>query len=98
MSAIELKNGYYISIDTMCYTLKQKYTGKNKSGEEKKAERTIGYYSSMEGAVRKYIELCQIDVLDGERVSIEEYVKTIEQVNEIAVQGLRDVLERFQVK
>lgn len=46
----------------------------------------------------RYIELCQMDVLDGERVALEEYVKTIEQVNKIAVQGLENVLGRFEVK
>ena len=40
----------------------------------------------------------QMDVLDGERLSLEEYVKTIDQVNKIALQGLENVLERFEVK
>ena len=34
MTTIELKSGYYIEIDPMNYTLKQRYTGTAKNGEE----------------------------------------------------------------
>lgn len=51
--------------------------------------------------LRRYIELCQMDVLDGERVTLEEYVKTIEQVNGIAVlsveRAVRGIEERTDV-
>lgn len=41
MTTIALKNGYYIEIDPLNYTLRQKYTGETKSGEEKEAFRTL---------------------------------------------------------
>lgn len=88
MTTIELSNGYFIDIDPLNYTLRQRYTGQTKSGEEKEAIRTHGYYGDISKALRRYIQLCQMDVLDGERVTLEEYVKTIEQVNKIAVQGV----------
>lgn len=34
MTTIELKSGYYIEIDPMNYTLKQRYTGTAKNGEK----------------------------------------------------------------
>lgn len=98
MTTVELKNGYFIDIDPLNYTLRKRYTGQTKSGEEKESIRTHGYYGKIEQAIMRYIELCQMDVLDGERVSLEEYVKTIEQVNKIAVSGLYDVLSGFEVK
>ena len=42
MTTINLKNGYYIEIDPLNYTLRQKYTGETKSGEKKDAFRTRG--------------------------------------------------------
>lgn len=98
MTTIELKNGYYIEIKKLTYTLRQRYTGKSKTGEPKESIRTHGHYNKIGQAIMRYIELCQTDVLDGERVTLEEYVKTIEQVNKIAVQGLESVMERFEVK
>lgn len=98
MTQVELKNGYYIEIKKLSYTLRQRYTGKSKTGEPKESIRTHGYFNKMELAIMRYIELMQMDVLDGERLSLEEYVKTIDQVNKIALQGLENVLERFEVK
>lgn len=98
MTQVELKSGYYIEIKKLTYTLRQRYTGKSKTGEPKESIRTHGNFNKIELAIMRYIELCQMDVLDGERLSLEEYVKTIDQVNKIAVQGLENVLGRFEVK
>ena len=98
MTTINLKNGYYIEIDPLNYTLRQKYTGETKSGEKKDAFRTLGHFGNMESAIRKYIELSQMDVLDGERLTLEEYVDSIQKINAIALQGLREELRRFPVK
>lgn len=98
MTTITLKNGYYIEIDPLNYTLRQKYTGETKSGEKKEAFRTLGHFGNIEIAIRKYIELSQMDVLDGERLKLEEYVESIQKINAIAIQGLQEELRRFPVK
>lgn len=98
MTTITLKNGYYIEIDPLNYTLRQKYTGETKSGENKEAFRTFGYFGDIESAIRKYIELSQMDVLDGERLTLEEYVDSIQKTNAIALQGIQEELRRFPVK
>ena len=98
MTTITLKNGYYIEIDPLNYTLRQKYTGETKSGEKKDAFRTLGHFGNMESAIRKYIELSQLDVLDGERLTLEEYVDSIQKINAIALQGIQEELRRFPVK
>ena len=98
MTTITLKNGYYIEIDPLNYTLRQKYTGETKSGEKKEAFRTLGHFGNVETAIRKYIELTRLDVLDGERLTLEEYVDSIRKINVIALQGIQEELRRFPVK
>ena len=98
MTTITLKNGYYIEIDPLNYTLRQKYTGETKSGEKKDAFRTLGHFGNMESAIRKYLELSQLDVLDGERLTLEEYVDSIQKINAIALQGIQEELRGFSVK
>ena len=98
MTTITLKNGYYIEIDPLNYTLRQKYTGETKSGQKKEAFRTLGHFGNIESVIRKYIELAQLDVLDGERMTLEEYVDSIQKINAIALQGIQKELRRFPVK
>lgn len=98
MTTITLKNGYYIEIDPLNYTLRQKYTGETKSGQKKDAFRTLGHFGNMESVIRKYLELSQLDVLDGERLTLEEYVDSIQKINAIALQGVQEELRRFPVK
>ena len=98
MTTITLKNGYYIEVDPLNYTLRQKYTGATKSGEKRDAFRTLGHFGNMESAIRKYIELTRLDVLDGERLTLEEYVDSIHKINAIALQGIQEELRRFPVK
>ncbi len=98
MTTITLKNGYYIEIDQLNYTLRQKYTGETKSGEKRDAFRTLGHFGNMETAIRKYIELTWLEVLDGERLTLEEYVDSIQKINAIALQGIQEELRRFPMK
>lgn len=98
MTIIELKQGYFIKAKQRSYTLMQRYEGKAKTGERKIGERKIGHYGDVSQCLKAYLERCQMDVLDGERVTLEEYVGIIETTNKIALHGLRDVLERFEVK
>ena len=98
MARIELKNGYYIEVDSLNYTLRQKHIRNAKDGSKKEAYHTCGYFSDIRGAIGKYIRLVQLDVLSDESVSLTEYVKNIEQINKIAIQGLESVLGRFPIK
>lgn len=55
---IELINDYYIEVDELNHTLKQRYMGKNKDGVEKECERIIGYFPD----VRIYNKMDFVDV------------------------------------
>lgn len=98
MTTIELKNGYYIETDPMNYTLKQRYTGTDKNGKKKESERICGYFGKIRTVIEKYIFLVQLDVMDGETLSLMKYVKTIEQVNKIAIQGLEQSLKQYEIR
>lgn len=95
---INLNYGYYIEIDTYNYTLKQKYDGKTKDGQDKDSVRTCGYFGNIRRAIDKYIRLVQLDLLDDEVLSLQELVKSIELINKTAVRGLEKELGRFEVK
>ena len=51
MIEIKLQDGYFIEVDPLNYTLRQRYSGKTKDGEEKESVRTHGYYGSIRQAV-----------------------------------------------
>ena len=95
---INLNYGYYIEIDTYNYTLKQKYDGKTTDGQYKDSVRTCGYFGNIINAIEKYLKLTQLDLLDEEALSLQEYAKSIELINKTAVRGLEEELGRFEVK
>ena len=88
MTRVNLKNGYYIEIDSLKCTLKQRFQGKTKSGNAKESNRTCGYFPSVRGAIEKYIKLCRLDVLDGEYLEMQEYIRHIERIDQLALQGI----------
>lgn len=95
---INLNCGYYIEVDTYNYTLKQKYDGKTKDGKDKDSVRTCGYFGNVRNAIEKYLKLVQIDLLDDEVLTLQEYVKSIELINKTAIRGLEKELSKFEVK
>lgn len=75
MTTINLKLGCFIEMESMCYTLKQKYKGKDRKGNEKDAERAIGYFGSMRHAIERYLKEVTSDTLDGEKNGSERVCK-----------------------
>ena len=94
MQNINLNNGYYVEIDNLNYTLKQKCVSKN----GKETERLVGYFGSMKPLMYRYLEQCQIQFESREGMQMLEYVKMVEESNERAVSGLYDILARFPIK
>lgn len=90
---IVLTNGFFIEIDELNHTLKQKYIGEKKDGTKYDVERVWGYFGKdLEGAIRKYIRLNQNVLLAREIMELEEYVKSIKRINFEAVSVIkRDV-------
>lgn len=90
---VNLLNGYYIEIDSMNYTLMQKYIGKDKDGNPKEAVRVLGYFTTLKGAVDKYLKVTQLDEMADTSMEMEEYVKKVEESNKMAVQAIKRVME-----
>lgn len=89
MTKIELRDGYFIEVDEMNATLKQKYMGKTKEGTEKECEKIIGYYSKPTDAMERFVVLNRTDKMQGVELSIDEYVNELKKAD-------KEVLEFLQ--
>lgn len=69
-----------------------------KDGKEKESVRTCGYFGDIRRAIREYLILTQLDVMDGERLKMQEYAELVDRSNKLAVQGLESVLGGYPVK
>lgn len=59
---IQLFDGYFIEPDPLNLALKQSYTGRDKDGKEKEAEKTIGYWGrgNLPGLIRRFSSLIEV--------------------------------------
>lgn len=89
---VRFGNEYFVEVDEMNVTLKQKYIGKDKEGNKKESERVIGYFSTMEGAIRRFLSHNQIDLLSDTAMEMEEYIKCIKCINEDAVSAFKRIM------
>ena len=81
MTVIELQNGYFIEVDELNATLKQRYIGTSKkTGEKKDAVRTIGYYSKPVDAMVRFVVLNRLDKMDGMALSMDEYIEALKRL------------------
>ena len=98
MTTTALQTRYYIEIDPLNYTLRQRYVGQTRDGEKRGASRTCGYFGNIRSAVERYLELVQLDISDGEIMDMKQYVDLVEKSNALAMQGIAKELRRFPVK
>ena len=88
MTKIELREGYFIEVDEMNATLKQRNTGKKKDGGEKESEKIIGYYSKPTDALERFVVLNRIDKMEGMELSIGEYVNELKKADKEVLEFL----------
>lgn len=82
MITIDLFDGFFIEVDDLNYTLKQRYEGKDKKGNVKDAERIIGYYTNVKDAVERFARLDTVGENNGRVISLLEYAKEAEKTFE----------------
>lgn len=77
MAQIELGNGYYIEIDESArsYDLKQRYKGQSRDGAERDGTRTIGYYSDIPGALKRFVEINRVQGIGKTPISLPEAIE-----------------------
>lgn len=95
---IKLNNGYSVEIDNLNYILKKEYESTSKDGQAKKSEKTIGFFGNMKDLLERYLECSQKDAIGESEIDMAEYVRMVERSNEMAVEGLKDALDKFPVK
>lgn len=77
---IELINDYFIEVDELNHTLKQRYIGEDKDGNPKEnCERTIGYFPNVKACVERIVRLIPLDENDGAVFSLREYAESAEK-------------------
>lgn len=76
---IELINDYYIEVDELNHTLKQRYVGEDKEGNPKDSERTIGYFPDVQACVERLFRLVVFDETDKAVISLKEYAECAER-------------------
>ena len=91
MTKIELQDGYFIEVDELNATLKQRYIGKKKTGEEKESERTIGYYSKPVDAIERFVVLNRLDKMDGMTLSLTEYLEALKKADKEVLEFLAEM-------
>ena len=96
MITVKLTDDYYIEREGRDHVLKQIYTtqpkGRFKDVEPKEAIRDIGYFSNLESALERYLLLIQSERGDGHRLVMEDYIATIERINQEAISEIIKVV------
>lgn len=98
MSTVELGHGYFIEIDPLNYTLKERYSGKTKNGSEKESVRTCGYYGNIKDAVRRFVTLVRMDSMEDMVFSMHEYIEAMEQHENEIMDELKQLFGNYPVK
>ena len=83
---IKLKHDYFIEVDERNFTLKSEYLNKKTNA---KATRTHGYYSSLESAIKTYINLVTFDAEDTHAVELNDILEKIKVVCEETIQTIK---------
>ena len=91
---IKLDQDFYIEVDSLNHTLKQKYKGETRDGEAKQAERVIGYYPDVEQCVERYLEERQKLLSPDKAMTMREYVNLVRKSNKDAVEVIKKATER----
>lgn len=87
-TVINLIDGYFIEVDEMNHTLKQSYTGKTKNGEDKNAERLIGYFSNVGECLERIVRLISLEESNQTVISLQEYAERAEKAFKQVREGI----------
>lgn len=95
---ILLFDGYFIEPDPLNLALKQSYTGRDKDGNEKEAERIIGYWGrgNLPGLIKRFLSLTEAPESDNRIVSIQEYADMVVQSHKRLEDWLKENYARIQ--
>lgn len=95
---IQLIDGYFIETDPLNLALKQSYTGKDKDGNERKAEKTFGYWgrTDLPGLMKRFSSLVEVPEGDDRIISMQEYADAVIQSHKRLEEWLKENYARIQ--
>lgn len=76
---VELQDGYFVEIDPLNYTLRQRYAGQDKDGNEKESVRTIGYFGDTKQCVKALLERYPRELSEKAQISFDEYLELLDK-------------------
>ena len=76
---VELQDGYFVEIDSLNHTLRQRYAGQDKDGNEKESVRTIGYFGDMKQCVKALLERYPRELSEKSQISFDEYLELLDK-------------------
>ena len=76
---VELQDGYFVEIDSLNHTLRQRYAGQDKDGNEKESVRTIGYFGDMKQCVKALLERYPRELSEKAQISFDEYLELLDK-------------------
>ena len=76
---VELQDGYFVEIDSLNHTLRQRYAGQDKDGNEKESVRTIGYFGDMKQCVKALLERYPRKLSEKAQISFSEYLELLDK-------------------
>lgn len=95
---IQLFDGYFIEPDPLNLALKQSYTGKDKDGNEREAEKTFGYWgrADLPGLMKRFSSLIETPEGDNRIISIREYAESVVRSHKKLEDWLKENYARIQ--
>lgn len=103
---VELIDDYFVEVDELNHTLKQRFEGKTKEGEPKASERIIGYFPNLISCVERVVKLICLAENDNRVISMREYaerselafkrVQTLKIKPKVTVDDIEELLRKQQ--
>lgn len=95
---IQLSDEYYIESIPLNYVLKKCYVsygnGNNKSTKPRMMETEVGYFMTVEGAIKTFIRLIQKDGTQDFNGNLEDYIKRIENITNNATEKIASTIAK----
>ena len=76
--AVELQDGYFVEIDSLNHTLRQRYAGQDKDGNEESV-RTIGYFGDMKQCIKALLDRYPSELSEKAQISFSEYLELLDK-------------------
>lgn len=85
---IELFDGYFVRVDENCYSL-QRHTGHRNKKTGKEVTKVYGYYSGLEGALKRLAKELAMERHRGGLQGLREAINAIRESNEKVEQYIK---------